>query len=121
MSKYRKTFRPDSEHIDAESKLRRLGKRLTKDPNKQSTAPAPVPAPAPPYGNYLPVPDGLSSQWTRSDYPAADLRSAGVNRLQPLFYDPQAENTWMPPTEVNLPTRLISKDSHIPCVPVPMM
>ena len=54
---------------------------------------------------------------TRSSNPACNLRGTGINRFVPLCLDPQKQISF--PGDYQVPTRLIVKDNHRPCVPTP--
>ena len=54
---------------------------------------------------------------TRLNNPPNTLRGTGWNRFQPLCLDPQEQVIF--PGEYQIPTRLVVKDNHRPCVPTP--
>ena len=54
---------------------------------------------------------------TRLSNPATNLRGTGINRFDPLCIDPQAQVLF--PGSYQIPTRIIVKDNHRPCVPTP--
>ena len=54
---------------------------------------------------------------TRLSNPAVNLKGTGINRFIPLCMDPQ-KNVVFPGT-FQIPTRLVVKDNHRPCVPTP--
>lgn len=54
---------------------------------------------------------------TRLSNPPNTLRGTGWNRFQPLCLDPQEQVLF--PGEYQIPTRLVAKDNHRPCVPTP--
>jgi hypothetical protein len=62
---------------------------------------------------YLPTED------TRLSNPPATLRCTGINRFEYPFENPQ-RNIVMP-AEFDIPTRLVMKDNHRPCVPKPQI
>jgi len=54
---------------------------------------------------------------TRLSNPASNLRGTGINRFAPLCLDPQKNVLF--PGSMQVPTRLVVKDNHRPCVPTP--
>ena len=54
---------------------------------------------------------------TRLSNPACNLRGTGINRFVPLCLDPQSQVEF--PGDYQVPTRIIVKDNHRPCVPTP--
>ena len=54
---------------------------------------------------------------TRLSNPASNLRGTGINRFNPLCLDPQKNVIF--PGDYQIPTRIIVKDNHRPCVPTP--
>jgi hypothetical protein len=54
---------------------------------------------------------------TRLSNPPCTLRGTGINRFNPLCLDPQDQIFY--PGEYQIPTRLVVKDNHRPCVPTP--
>ena len=54
---------------------------------------------------------------TRLSNPPCNLRGTGWNRFMPLCLDPQKNILF--PGDYQIPTRLIFKDNHRPCVPTP--
>ena len=54
---------------------------------------------------------------TRLSDPPCNLRGTGWNRFQPLCLNPQDQVLF--PGEYQIPTRIIVKDNHRPCVPTP--
>lgn len=54
---------------------------------------------------------------TRLSNPPCTLRATGINRFNPLCLDPQDQIFY--PGEYQVPTRLVVKDNHRPCVPTP--
>jgi hypothetical protein len=59
----------------------------------------------------------LPSEDTRLTNPASNLRESSVNRFEPLCKDPQ-KNVFFPGITM-IPTRIVMKDNHRPCVPIP--
>ena len=54
---------------------------------------------------------------TRQSNPPETLRGTGWNRFQPLCLNPQEQVLF--PAQYQIPTRLVVKDNHRPCVPTP--
>lgn len=54
---------------------------------------------------------------TRLSNPPCTLRGIGINRFDPLLLNPQDQITF--PGNYQIPTRLVFKDNHRPCVPKP--
>lgn len=54
---------------------------------------------------------------TRLSNPSSNLRGTGWNRFQPLCLDPQKNILFS--GEIGIPSRLVFKDNHRPCVPIP--
>lgn len=54
---------------------------------------------------------------TRLSNPACNLRGTGINRFAPLCLNPQNQIAF--PGDYQVPTRLVVKDNHRPCVPTP--
>lgn len=59
----------------------------------------------------------LDTEDTRLSNPPATLRGTGINRFNPLCIDPQKNVLF--PGEYQIPTRIVVKDNHRPCVPTP--
>ena len=54
---------------------------------------------------------------TRLSNPPCTLRGTGWNRFDPLCKDPQKQVLF--PGDFQIPTRIVIKDNHRPCVPTP--
>ena len=54
---------------------------------------------------------------TRQSNPPSTLRGTGINRFEPLCMNPQDQVMF--PGDYQVPTRLVVKDNHRPCVPTP--
>ena len=54
---------------------------------------------------------------TRLSNPPNTLRGTGWNRFEPLCLNPQDQVLF--PGEIQIPTRIVAKDNHRPCVPTP--
>jgi hypothetical protein len=54
---------------------------------------------------------------TRLSNPVQNLRGTGINRFESLCIDPQ--KNIMFPGDYQIPSRLIFKDNHRPCIPTP--
>jgi hypothetical protein len=52
---------------------------------------------------------------TRLSNPPSTLRGTGVNRFNPLCFNPQEKIFF--PGELHIPSRIIMKDNHRPCIP----
>lgn len=59
----------------------------------------------------------LETEDTRLSNPSSNLRGTGINRFNPLCLDPQ-KNIFFP-GDYQIPTRIVIKDNHRPCVPTP--
>lgn len=59
----------------------------------------------------------LQTDETRLNNPPSNLRGTGINRFDPLCLDPQHNIEF--PGDFHVPTRLVVKDNHRPCVPTP--
>ena len=59
----------------------------------------------------------LQTDETRLNNPPSNLRGTGINRFDPLCLDPQKNIEF--PGDFHVPTRLVVKDNHRPCVPTP--
>ena len=59
----------------------------------------------------------FSVEDSRLSNPPCTLRGTGWNRFQPLCLDPQDQVLF--PGDYQVPTRLVVKDNHRPCVPTP--
>jgi len=59
----------------------------------------------------------LPSEDTRLTNSVSNLKESSINRFEPLCRDPQ-KNVFFPGVMM-IPSRIISKDNHRPCVPVP--
>jgi hypothetical protein len=59
----------------------------------------------------------LQTDETRLNNPPANLRGTGINRFDPICFNPQDQVLF--PGEYQTPTRLVVKDNHRPCVPTP--
>jgi len=59
----------------------------------------------------------FSVEDTRLSNPSCNLRGTGWNRFQPLCLNPQDQIFF--PGDYQIPTRIIVKDNHRPCVPTP--
>lgn len=62
---------------------------------------------------------GIRTDYSRITNPACNLRGTGVNRFQPLCLNPQDEDRWLNPSQVGINYRMVVKDNHVPCIPVP--
>lgn len=67
--------------------------------------------------NHVPECTELSREHTRLTNPPSTLRGKGLNRMEPLYLNPQDENRWLHPGEVGINYRMVVKDNHVPCVP----
>ena len=56
---------------------------------------------------------------TRFSNSAKNLRGTGINRFNPLCLNPQEQIEF--PGDYHVPTRLVIKDNHRPCVPEPFI
>lgn len=57
----------------------------------------------------------FDTEETRLSNPPSTLRGTGVNRFQPLCFDPQDKIFF--PGEYHTSTRLVFRDNHRPCIP----
>jgi hypothetical protein len=68
---------------------------------------------------HLPSCDFMTD-YTRISNPICTARELGLNRFQPLCLNPQDEARWLHPSKVGINYRMVVKDNHVPCVPVPL-
>ena len=100
------------ENTNNESELLGLSRKLSNDPSRQYQPSNSVEG----FTNY---PDcAFSSEDTRLSNPSCTLRGTGWNRWQWLHSNPQ-DKTEIPFT-VNTCNRIVVKDNHRPCIPVPI-
>ena len=62
----------------------------------------------------------FNRDYTRISNPKCTAREVGINRFQPLNIQPQDEKRWLHQAEVGINYRMVVKDNHVPCIPVPM-
>ena len=116
--------------IDTESELFNLNRILTRDPNYQYI---------PHYSecennsdtsmtkncnhqsqlSHFPSCD-FHFEYTRITNPTSTLRETGINRFNPIYLNPQDRSRWEHPGETGINYRIIAKDNHIPCIPIPL-
>lgn len=63
---------------------------------------------------------GITRQYTRTSNPTGTLRETGQNRFQPTYLDHQHPTRWEIQGEVGINYRMVAKDNHVPCVPIPL-
>jgi hypothetical protein len=54
---------------------------------------------------------------TRISNPICTARGVGINRFQPLCFNPQDESRWLHPSDIGINYRMVVKDNHVPCIP----
>lgn len=59
-------------------------------------------------------------EYTRISNPTCTMREIGINRFQPTYLDHQHPTRWENQAEVGINDRMVAKDNHVPCIPVPM-
>lgn len=101
--------------IDVSSELRNMTR-------KASNCPSDKYIPGQPYCNLRNIPDcqsmRQSSEDTRLNNPPCTLRSTGWNRWEWLCKNPQDKA--LIPFDFNISNRIVVKDNHRPCIPVPL-
>lgn len=125
----------DANHplIDTESELFNLNRVLTRDPNYQYKPHCPECENNP---SGYPCGGGIQNcnqaqlshipscnfhfEYTRISNPTSTLRETGINRFNPICLNPQDRSRWEHPGETGINYRMIAKDNHIPCIPIPM-
>lgn len=104
--------------VDAGSDLEGLNRRATKCPSLQY-----LPGSGPVYAQCSGRGGGSGSgcarpeEDTRLSNPPCTLRGTGVNRFDPLFWDPQARAVEPWAHREGTSYRLVAKDNHRPCLP----
>jgi hypothetical protein len=69
-----------------------------------------------PDNNLVNVPECyFGTEDTRLSNPASSLRGTGINRFHPLCFNPQEKIFF--PGDYHVPTRLVFRDNHRPCIP----
>lgn len=63
---------------------------------------------------------GIKREYSRLSNPTCTLKETGVNRFQPSYLDHQNPTRWELQGEVGINYRMVAKDNHVPCVPIPM-